>query len=187
MTMQGIIRSNNLVLKLNRAISYRLSISLHFTLCKGILLVYLTLGTLFRNLAISENVLDTTTAYTFHLKVTSANFGDLWGYSKMRLPANQPPTNGTCTVNRDVVQALVDPVTIVCDKWVDEDGGSRNNQLTYNFFVERFGSSDDWYPLYRGPRNTTSFYLAPWIDSAFVKVYMYVEDRQGGKTLANEE
>ena len=77
-------------------------------------------------------------------------------------------------------------INISCNQWVDIDGAP-NDQLTYNFLVERLGVSDDWYPLYKGPQYQGNFTLAPWSDSSFVKVLMYVEDRQGGKTLADQQ
>ena len=145
-----------------------------------------TLGTELRNLAIYEGILDTDTAYTFKLSVTADSFNGQWGYANMRLPPNQPPVNGSCRVSPLVVEALIQEINISCDQWEDIDGAP-NDQLTYNFLVERIGVSDDWYPLYKGPRSQGKFTLAPWSDSPFVKVYMYVEDRQGGKTKANEQ
>lgn len=82
-----------------------------------------------------------------------------------------------------VVEALVEEINITCLGWEDDDGG--HDELMYNFFVERLGFSGDWYPLYRGPQWLGNFTLAPWSDSRYVRVYVYVEDRQGGRTLGD--
>ncbi len=84
------------------------------------------------------------------------------------------------------MRALVDEIEIVCSDWMDEDSAQVNDQLKYNFYVERIGS-DDWYPLYRGPQSSGLFCLAPWGVKPFVRVFMEVEDRQGGRTRVKAE
>ena len=121
--------------------------------------------------------------YTFRLSVTTENFGDRWGYAQMRLPPNQPPKNGNCSVTPQVVEALVQEINISCDYWEDEDA-SPHDQLIYNFYVERIDKPSDWYPLYKGPQRQGNFTLAPWPGSKMVRVKLCVEDRQGGRTEA---
>ena len=149
-------------------------------------MIYLFLGSRLKNLAIKENVLDTNMGYTFKLSVSADNFGDQWGYALMRLPPNQPPKNGNCSIKPQKVEALIEEINISCDYWEDEDGRP-NDQLIYNFYVERIDKSSDWYPLYKGPQRQGSFTLAPWPGSNMVMVKLCVEDRQGGRTEAATE
>ncbi len=102
----------------------------------------------------------------------------------MRLSPNESPKHGTCSVEPHRVEALVNELAIFCDDWEDKE----HDQLTYSFWVQRYSDPEDWYPLYYGPHDTGVYSLGPWsAEERAVKVFMYVEDKQGGRTLANEE
>lgn len=56
------------------------------------------------------------------------------GEAALTLISNERPVGGSCVVDKVKVVAIVDKITVTCDKWIDPENMI---PLSYSFFGER--------------------------------------------------
>ncbi|GFS21791.1 polycystin-1 [Elysia marginata] len=122
--------------------------------------------------------------YTFVVYVSCTNSSV--GTASLTLPANRPPSGGSCQISPSQIVPLQDQVMVSCLSWFDMD--DTNSAILYSIYVdlvEPGGAVNQSYPLYTGTDAIQHVYLGPYGGDT-INLRVIVSDEFGAAALGGQ-